>query len=561
MMKSIQHIFGMAALLSAALAGAQPADLIVHGKIVHTGDENSTTARFVAIRSGKIVAVGDESAIAPFRGSGTRQAEYPEGAIFPGLIDAHGHMAGLGSFGLGMLDLSAAKSYEDVVSAVVEKAKGARKGEWIIGGRWDHESWLGKHLPTHEQLSAQTPDNPVWLRRVDGHAGLANALAMKIAGISNDSQNPPGGEIIRDAQGMLTGVFLDNAMDPLSARSGGVGKSHADLVLKAQEMCLAAGLTGVHDAGVTPAEIESYRELERSGRLKLRVYAMIAGEQAEAWYGKHEPYIGPRFSMRSCKLYMDGAMGSRGAWLLDPYEDRPTAADGGPYRGLNVMSPEMVRRIAADGVKRGYQICTHAIGDRANREVLDAYEAAFSAVPFRVQQRMDPRFRIEHAQLLHERDIPRFAALGVIASMQPTHCTSDMRWVESRVGPRRAKGAYAWAALLGSQATVAFGSDFPVESHNPLLGIHAAITRQRIDGTPSGGWRPDQKLTPIQTLRAFTMDAAYAAFQDEEIGSLKVGKSADLVIFDRDWMTCPPSEIPQAKVLATVIAGEFVYKP
>lgn len=560
-MNSIKHPFGVAALLFAALAAAQPADLIVTGKIIHTVAEDPATAQFIAIRSGKIVAIGDESAIAPFRGSGTPRADYPNGAIFPGLIDAHGHMAGLGSFGLGMLDFSAAKSFDDVLSAVVEKAKGARKGEWIIGGRWDHESWPGKQLPTHDRLSALTPDNPVWLRRVDGHAGLANALAMKIASVSNDSQNPPGGEIIRDAQGRPTGVFLDNAMDPLSVRSGGTGKSHADLILKAQEMCLAAGLTSVHDAGITPAEFESYRELERSGKLKLRVYAMIAGQHAESWYEKNKPYIGPRFSMRSCKLYMDGAMGSRGAWLLDPYEDRPTASDGRPYRGLNVMSPEIVRKIAADGVRRGYQVCTHAIGDQANREVLDAYEAAFATVRFHIQKRMDPRFRIEHAQLLNEQDIPRFAALGVIASMQPTHCTSDMRWVESRVGPVRTKGAYAWAALLNSQAILAFGSDFPVESHNPLLGIHAAITRQAIDGTPSGGWRPEQKLTAAQTLRAFTLDAAYAAFQDEEIGSLQVGKSADLVVFDRDWTTCPPGEIPLAKVLATMIAGEIVYKP
>lgn len=561
-MRHLLQFVCVAAIQAAAnWAAGQPADLIIHGKIIHTGVEGHSPATHLAIRSGRIVAIGDEATVEPMKGPSTQTQEFPDGAVFPGLIDAHGHMSGLGSFGFGLLDLSSARSFDDVIAAIGEKAKSARKGEWIIGGRWDHESWPGKQLPTHDRLSAATPENPVWLRRVDGHAGLANALAMKIAGVTSESQNPPGGEVIRDSQGKPTGVFLDNAMDPLSIRAGGVGKSQADLILKAQEMCLAAGLTGVHDAGLSPTEISTYRELEQCGKLKLRIYGMIAGEQAQAWFAKNEPYCGPRFCMRACKLYMDGAMGSRGAWLLDPYEDRPIASDGTPYRGLNIMSPEFVREIAIDGARRGYQVCTHAIGDRANREVLDAYQLAFDSITRSGRRPPDWRYRIEHAQLLSPADIPRFSALGVIASMQPTHCSSDMRWVESRIGPVRAKGAYAWSALLNSRATLAFGSDFPVESHNPMLGIHAAVTRQNLEGSPVGGWRPEQKLTRAQALRAFTLDAARAGFQEKELGSLEIGKFADVVVFDRDWMSCPPSEIPGAKVLATMIAGDVVYKP
>jgi predicted amidohydrolase YtcJ len=328
-----------------------------------------------------------------------------------------------------------------------------------------------------------------------------------------------------------------------------------------------------------------YERLAESGRLKLRVYAMVAGRSAMEWFEEHEPIIGERFTCRAAKLVIDGAMGSRGAWMLEAYADRPTTNDGKPYTGLAVNQPDFVEAVAKHGLAKGYQVCTHAIGDRGNHEVLDAYERAILRsthehnIP---RERMegaqsmiksgraeagralllggDHRFRIEHAQLLAPGDIPRFAPLGVIASMQPTHCTSDMRWVDARVGPERAKGAYVWASLLRTGVRIAGGSDFPVESHNPFQGLYAAVTRQNEQGEPAGGWMPHERMTREEALRSFTIDAAHAAFEEELKGSLAPGKYADFIVIDRDVMTCEPKDILGAKVLRTVIAGETVYE-
>jgi hypothetical protein len=474
--------------------------------------------------------------------------------VLPGLIDAHGHMAGLGSFSLGRIDLSAAKSFDEVVEIVAAKARQTPQGQWILGGRWDHESWSDRELPTHPSLSAATPDHPVWLTRVDGHAGIANEAAMRIAGIGRDTSAPAGGAILLDGKGEPTGVLVDNA-EQLIARH--IDKSVAgtgDLLLAAQELCLAAGLTGVHDAGVSPAEFDEYQRLEQGGKLKIRVYAMVSAAHAPEFFKTRGRYATDRLTARACKLYMDGAMGSRGAWLLAPYADRAVDEQGEPYVGLALSDPGEIRAMALDGLRQGYQVCTHAIGDRGNREVLDAYESALGELPSK-----DHRFRIEHAQLLSPQDIPRFAELGVIASMQPTHCTSDMRWVDDRVGPERAQGAYAWASLLRGGATIAGGSDFPVESHNPFLGIYAAITRQNAESAPAGGWHADQRMTREEALRAFTLDAARAAFEENEKGSLTAGKLADFVVIDRDVMTCGVRQILQVRVLKTVIGGEVAY--
>lgn len=547
--------------LAAAAPAQQTADTIFHVRTIHPLESGFDGADALAVAGERILAIGRAADLETLATPQTRHIRV-DGVMLPGLIDAHGHVAGLGSYGLGLLDLSSAKSFDDVIAAVREKAKTARKGEWILGGRWDHESWPDRTLPTHERLSEAAPENPVWLRRVDGHAGLANALAMKIAGIAKSTEAPPGGEIIRDASGEPTGVFVDNAMNAIAIRAGAASKSTDDLILKAQEMCLAAGLTGVHDAGVSPAEVAVYQRLEREGRLKLRVYGMLASAYARNWFGENKPIIGPRFTLRATKAYADGAMGSRGAWLLAPYADRPSDADGKPYTGLAVSTPESIRELARDAVARGYQVCTHAIGDRANREVLDAYAAAIreAAPSGGAGARADLRFRIEHAQLLAPADIPRFAQLGVIASMQPTHCTSDMRWVDARVGPERSRGAYAWNSLLKSGATLAFGSDFPVESHNPMLGLHAAVTRQTVDGQPAGGWHAEERLSREQTLRAHTLGAAYAAFEENDKGTLKPGKLADFVIVDRDYFTCPDRDIALMKTLMTVIGGDVVYE-
>ncbi|HBS29539.1 MAG TPA: amidohydrolase [Phycisphaerales bacterium] len=475
--------------------------------------------------------------------------------VLPGLIDAHGHIAGLGAFALGTLDLSRAASFEDVVATVKALAPEAGAGKWILGGRWDHESWAGRALPHHSALSAATPGTPVWLRRVDGHAALANAEAMRLAGVNRNTKSPPGGEIIRDEQGEPTGVFVDTAMDLVEAVLPEDARTTEDLILAAQDLCLAAGLTGVHDAGVSPAEIEVCQRLATSGRLKLRVYAMVSAFHAPRYFAERGITVGERLTVRAAKLYADGAMGSRGAWLLAPYADRPTADDGSPYVGLAIMEGDRIEELAQHGAEHGYQLCTHAIGDRANREVLDAYERALATRPV-----ADHRWRIEHAQLLSPQDIPRFAQLGVVASMQPTHCTSDMRWVDARVGQERALGAYAWASLLRAGAVIAGGSDFPVESHNPFLAIHAAVTRQNDRAEPPGGWQPGERMTREEALRSMTLSAAHSAFEEHEKGSLTPGKRADFIVIDRDIMTCAPGDILETRVLRTIISGEMVYE-
>jgi predicted amidohydrolase YtcJ len=560
----------LATVLSAAialLAHAQPQ--YYHNANIYTMDPENPRATGMLVGDGMIWAVGSEDEIKDqMREQGIRVFERVDmrgRTIIPGLIDAHGHMIGLGAIGLGVLDLRAARSYEDVINLVRDRASHVPAGTWIVGRGWDNESWADTRLPHHAELSEAVPDHPVWLSRVDGHAGLANAAAMKIAGVDLSTPSPAGGEILRDSQRQATGVFVDNAEGIIGAHipDGLTGSAEA-CILKAQEMCLAAGLTGVHDAGVSPAEIEVYQRLEAEGRLQIRVYAMVHGADAPQFFTTRGPIDSFKLSVYSAKAYADGAMGSRGAWLLEPYADRSTDAEGNPYVGLAVTEPGAIEQLARHALEHEYQVCTHAIGDRANREVLDAYARALEGwdppIPEGREEHPGHRFRIEHAQLLSPQDIRRFGQLGVIASMQPTHCTSDMRWVDARVGATRGAGAYAWASLLKENAHLTFGSDFPVESHNPFLGIYAAVTRQNLDAQPEGGWNPEQRLTREEALRAFTIEGAYAAFWEERIGSLEFGKLADFVVLDRDIMTCDASAIPATKVLETYSFGERVYQ-
>jgi predicted amidohydrolase YtcJ len=549
---------------SRAQSPARPdraADAIYINANVYTMDASRPRAEAIAVEGNRVLDAGSAREVMRWSGAKTSIIDLGGATVLPGLIDAHGHVAGLGSFGLGRIDLSGARSFDDVIASVVSSAKKAKMGEWVLGGRWDHESWPSKQLPQHTDLSAATPDNPVWLRRVDGHAGLANAAAMRLAGITRDTPSPPGGEVIKDARGEPTGVFVDNATALIERHISAPDVGGEALILKAQEMLLAAGLTGVHDAGVSPAEIDVYKGLAADGRLKIRVYAMVSGPYAMRYFEEHPVLIGDRLTVRAAKMYIDGAMGSRGAWLLEPYADRPVGPDGKPYTGLAVSDPQLLLAVAKHGVEKGYQVCTHAIGDRGNRETLDAYEAALSPASNRADHApaASRRFRVEHAQLLAPSDILRFALLGIIPSMQPTHCTSDMRWVDARVGPERAKGAYAWASLLKTGAVIAAGSDFPVESHNPFLGLYAAVTRQDDHSQPPGGWHPEQRITREEALRAYTLGAAYAAFEEKDKGSLQPGKLADFIVIDRDVMTCEPIEIPGTRVLRTVIGGETVY--
>jgi predicted amidohydrolase YtcJ len=538
------------ALLAGCVSPTQdpPPDAIYWNAVIHP--VVGPRAEALAVRSGRIAAVGSNAAVKSLAGASTSIVDLGGKTVVPGLIDCHGHLAGLGSLLTGRLDLVQTKSYDQALAMVKERVAKAKPGEWILGGRWDQANWGDKDYPTHERLSAVSPDHPVWLTRVDGHMGLANRKAMDLAGITRSTPNPAGGEILKGSDGEPNGLFVDNAEDLIAARIRGGRAGFAEMVLAAQQACLKVGLTGVHDAGVSPSEFPTYRALDEDGRLKLRVYAMVSGgERTPDWFAKNPPHRGRRLTIRACKMFIDGAMGSRGAWLLEPYADRPG------YTGLPVTPPDVLRRVTEAGLRHGYQICTHAIGDRGCRETLDAYEAAMKAVPSR-----DPRLRVEHAQNPAVADIPRFARLGVIASMQQTHATSDMRWAEDRVGPERVKGAYAWRKFLDAGARIAGGSDFPVEGENPLWGFYSAVTRQDHEGRPEGGWKPEERMTREEALRSFTLDAAYASFEESERGSLEPGKLADFVVFTKDILAVPAREILATECVLTVIGGDVVYR-
>lgn len=551
-----------AALSTLAIAGsiahAQPADAIYANANVYTVDDARPRATAFAVRDGAIVAVGDESDLIAHKGPDTEWVNLDGATVVPGLIDAHAHLAGLGQFELGVIDLSYATSYQQVIDLVRARAADTPAGDWIIGQGWDHESWPEREMPEHGPLTEAVPDHPVWLKRVDGHASLANSKAMDLAGVSPETPEPVGGDMLRDADGSLTGVFVDNAERLVElAIPDSAYPDMAAKFLEGQRLCFEAGLTGMHDMGLPPGALDLLRELEHAGDLKLRVHAMVGARKAIEFMNDRQPYVGDRLQVRAVKLYMDGAMGSRGAWMLEPYADRPTDEDGEPWVGLNVTDPEFVETVANVCLQRGYQLCTHAIGDRANREVLDAYERAFKT---RAATKSDHRFRVEHAQLLAPAEILRFAQLGVIPAMQARHATSDMRWVDERVGPERAKGAYAWQSLIEAGSIVANGSDFPVEPHQPLLGFYASVTRQNAAGEPAGGWMPEERLTREQALKSFTIWAAHAAFMEDRVGSITPGKRADFTVLDRDIMACPAAEILDAKILRTVVDGETVFR-
>ncbi len=553
----------MLCCLAVVCFGSGPPDgsnatVIYHNAKIYTMDPEAPTASAIVIDGqGRIVFVGSDETAFVVRTNSTEVIDLGGRTVLPGLIDAHGHIAGQGSFELGVLELSAVADQNELVETVAAQTRELEPGEWVLGGRWDHESWPSGILPTHNDLSSVTPDNPVWLRRVDGHAGLANEAAMRLAGITRDTQSPAGGEILKDSNGEPTGVFVDRAMSLISRAVDTQSPSSKDLILAAQDHLLRVGLVGAHDAGIGPEEAEVFKSLAEDGRLKIRVAAMLSAAHAPAYLPDHEPYVSDRFVFRAVKYYMDGAMGSRGAWLLEPYSDRQTTSDGEPYTGLALGDPRELEELSRLAIAHGWQMRTHAIGDRGNREVLDAYERALNSAG---KLDSDHRFAIEHAQMLHPDDIPRFAEMGVLPSMQPRHETTDMRWVEERIGRERAKGTYAWQSLLKTGAKIPAGSDFPVEPPNPFLGIYASVSRADESGEPNGGWQPQEKMTREQALRAFTLDAAYAAFQEDICGSLEPGKSADFIVIDRDVMTCEERDILETKVLRTVIRGETVFE-
>jgi predicted amidohydrolase YtcJ len=552
------RLLTLVALLLPATAAAQrppqpTADLVVTGGRIYTVDEGRPMAAAMAVGGGRVLFVGSARGALAFRGPATRVLDVRGKTVIPGMVDAHGHLLGLGE-ALRNVDLTGTRSYEEVVARVVARAREVPAGGWIQGRGWDQNDWGNTDFPTHAALSRAVPDHPVLLERIDGHAVLANAAAMRLAGITRGTADPEGGRVVRGADGEPTGVFVDNAQS-LVARAVPAPSREAvrERILAAVAEANRWGLTGVHDPGAGRETIEEYEALAKERRLPLRVYAMIADDGADlAYYFARGPRSGlydGRLWVRSIKLYMDGALGSRGAALLDPY------SDDSDNRGLLVSSPAHIRAVAVEALKHGFQVATHAIGDRGNRLVLDQYEAALKEVPV-----ADHRFRIEHAQILDPADIPRFAALDVIPSMQAVHQTSDMYWAGKRLGDSRLWGAYAWRSLLDTGVIVPNGSDFPVERVNPLYSFHSAVTRQDENDFPPGGWYPAQRMTREEALKSMTLWPAYAAFQEKDLGSLSPGKYADFVVLDRDIMTVAPEQILGTRVVATYLGGEAVWE-
>ena len=550
----------LACALTAGSARAQaggaraPADLIVTAQHIYTVDPDRPLVRALAVRDGRISLAGSVREAMALKGPRTRVLDLGDATVIPGIIDAHAHLLGLGE-ALRTVDLTGTRSYQEVVERVAARARALKPGEWILGRGWDQNAWPDRRFPTLEALSQAVPDNPVRLTRVDGHALLANARALELAGVSAATQDPPGGRIIRDAGGSPTGVFVDEAMNLVERAEPPLSREESRAaVLAAVAEANRWGLTGIHDPGVEAPTIDLYEELARAGQFKLRDYVMVAGDDDATIVrylrrGPQNALYDGHLWIRSIKLYADGALGSRGAALLEDYSDDPG------NRGLVITSGDSIRTVAIAALRAGFQVCVHAIGDRANRTVLDAYEAALDSVPT-----ADHRFRIEHAQVLSPQDIPRFAELGVIPSMQTSHQTSDMYWAVDRLGPTRAAGAYAWRSLLETGVVIPNGTDFPVEAVNPMIRFHSAVTRQDANGWPAGGWFPAQRMTREEALRSLTIWPAYAGFMEGVAGSLTPGKYADFTVLDQDLMTVAPERILGIQVLMTVLGGETVYQ-
>ena len=531
-------------LLLLALAPLAAQDLVLRNVHVWTGSGQLWPDDEIVVREGRIEAPGtlppEGAPILDLRGC----------FVLPGLHDAHAHLNGLGS-ALRSVDLVGTKSYGEVIERVRARAAVTPKGEWVLGRGWDQNDWERTDFPTHEALSRAVPDHPVWMTRIDGHAALGNGRALEIAGVTRSSTAPRGGEIHHDSAGEPTGVFVDRAMALVAGSIPDQTAAQTETaLLAAHDECVRHGLVCVHDAGMGPDEIAIVRRLIGEGRWKMRVYAMLPASAVEAI--RAGPWQTPDgvLVVRAVKGYVDGALGSRGAALLEPYSDAPGS------RGLMTTPRAAIERLARLCFEHGFQLCTHAIGDAANRAVLDAYEAA---VPSSDRARV--RFRMEHAQVVHPDDFARFAELHVLPSMQPTHMTSDMPWAPTRLGPVRVEGAYAWTRFLGLGLRLPFGSDFPVESVDPRLGIYAAVTTRAPDGSgPAAGFRPSGVLDRVTTLRAFTADAAFASFAERDLGTIEAGMRADFTVFDADLLTCDAEQILTARIIATVVGGRLAYR-
>jgi predicted amidohydrolase YtcJ len=542
-------------LVLAAFSAFAHADTILDNANGYTLTSAGKLQRFVSMAfddNGRILAVGTAKSVAA-KAPKARHIDVQGKTVLPGLIDAHGHVFGLGDV-LTQLDMANIPTLPEALSAVATYANAHPQQSWLRGFGWNQEIWKLGRFPTAQELDGAVADRPVWLERVDGHAGWANTKALAAAGVTDRTPDPVGGKIVRDQNGVATGVLVDAAKALVENVLPKQDDAQARLVLDSALAKLASvGLTTVHDAGITANNDRLYRDYADHGKLTSRVYAMIGGTDADfdqlSKNGPLRDYAHGMYALRAVKLYSDGALGSRGAALIEPYSDEPTS-HGLLFHTFADMDAMVKKAMAA-----GYQVNIHAIGDAGNRQILDIYAREIDATHSGAQ-----RHRIEHAQVVKLADIPRFKRLGIIPSMQPTHATSDKNMAEQRIGHERIKGAYAWRTFLQQGSRIACGSDFPVEAPNPFFGIHAAVTRQDANNLPAGGWYPDQALTLTEALRCFTLDAAFAGHQEKSIGSLEVGKQADFIVIDQDMFTMPAQDIHKIGVLQTWVAGREVYQ-
>jgi predicted amidohydrolase YtcJ len=525
--------------------------IFVNGRII-TLDPDLPLAEAVAIRGEWIERTGTNQEIRELATENTRVFDLEGMTVTPGFNDAHLHFQS-GGFFLLEVRLDGVDSMEEIRRRVRERVHSMPAGSWIRGRGWDHTLLPGNQWPTREILDGVAPRNPVYLRRICGHIGWANSAALKAAGITRETPDPDGGEIVRDRNGDPTGILKEDAKelvsDVIPDRSQ---KERHHAIQAAMARVASLGITSVQEMGTDPEVLDIYKELLREGKLTVRINACPDVEEGEDHIPPEWDLTGvdPNWLKAShVKAYSDGALGAATAALLEPYSDHPDS------RGIAVRTPENIQDLVCEANRAGRSMTIHAIGDRANRIVLDAYAEANRKHAF-----PNPRQRVEHAQVLAPEDIARFAELGVIASMQPIHCTSDMRWAEDRLGPERAKGAYAWRSVLDSGAHVAFGSDWPNDKLNPILGLHASVTRQDAEGHPAGGWHPEQRIALEEALRAYTLEPAYASFEENIKGSIEKGKLADLVVLSRPIFEVEPAELLETEVVMTIVGGRIVYE-
>ncbi len=549
---------GALALVSGCATEAQvAADLVLRNGVVVTVDDAVPDGEAIAVLGDTILAVGSDSAIDRYIGPQTEVIDLEGRLAIPGFIESHGHFLGVGDAKM-QLDLMSVANWDEIVAMVAEAVAEAPAGALIRGRGWHQEKWDREPpgnvegLPRHETLSAVSPDHPVILRHASGHASFANAKAMEMAGITRDTPDPPGGEIVRDADGNPIGAFRERAQGLLSAAAEYAAAPDARRQAElAAEEALSKGVTSFHDAGVSFETVDLYKQMVDDGDLGVRLWVMIRqpNDRLAELLSQYRliGYGDQRLTVRAIKVSVDGALGPHGAWLLEPYSDLPTST------GLNTSPIEDLHETARLAVEHGYQLCVHAIGDRANREVLDVYQAAFQANP----DVADLRWRIEHAQHLHPADIPRFAQLGVIAAMQGIHATSDGPWVIPRLGEQRSrKGAYVWRSLWDTGAVISNGTDAPVEDVDPIASYYATVSRKLKDG---GVFFPEQRLSRIEALQTYTIKAAYAGFEEDIKGSLTPGKLADITVLTKNILTIPEEEIPTTGVAYTIVGGKVMY--